>query len=615
MKTKKKKTLRFQLFFNFSLLFFIILFLIFFTINFYFTNRITNQQKSSQSQLCSSFEEAIKNKINTIDTLSKNIVYSNLVREAYEEHLQLISKKYLSPLNKGNLYSNATNCANVLSNVIGLTPSIAQVNLYDMSGGIIGYGQYNGLVRRISEDVPWITHTKELDGRKYLSPPHKMEWINNSKASNYISLTRTYKDLDYKIYGYIEVIQEYNYFFEFLNQSRKNYPDNEVYVFNQYKECIYPNGLTTSHVNEIHKMLKNKNLSDNSTTQSIFNKTSYLVTLNITTDSSFSVVVMQPYAVVHKALGSFYVYFIPIFILCLSIITFLCLIIANRITEPLKNLKSAIKQVNISELAISGNMELLTTNSDFYELSKVVDAFNAMNDKLGQAVNDLLFAQNEKINYKILAIQSQMNPHFLHNNLTNLSIMAEENMNKQIQQTCTDLSYMLRYISSQNQPCVEFQQELEYTQKYMNCIKIRYEDDISLSMDIPKNMLCIPIPKLSLQPLVENSVKYALTNTPPWCIHISGRIEKSTWMITIQDNGLGFSKDSINIINNNINIFQSTSQLPDLKIGGMGLLNIYVRLKLLYRNDAIFNIENLPQGGACVTIGGKHTWGDNENEI
>lgn len=615
MKTKKKRTLRSQLFFNFSLLFFIIIFLIFLTINLYFTNRITKQQINSQVQLCSSFEETIKNKVNTIDTLSKNITYSSLVHKAFEEHIKLSSSKYLSKENKGSLYSNATNCANILSNVIGLTPSITQVNLYDVEGGIIGYGLYNGLIRRTSEDVPWIAHTKDLNGKKHLSIPHQMEWINNSKSTNYISLTRTYKDSDYKIFGYIEVIQDYSYFFEFLNQSHKNYSSSEVYVFNQFMECIYPIDLSYSHVNEVQDMLKNKKLLDNSTAKSIFNEVPYLITLNKSSGSSFSVVVMQPYAVVHKALGSFYIYFIPIFILCLLVITFLCLMIANRITEPLKNLKSAIKQVNLSELAISGNMELLTTNSDFYEISKVVDAFNAMNDKLGQTVNDLLFAQNEKINYKILAIQSQMNPHFLHNNLTNLSIMAEENMNTQIQQTCTDLSSMLRYISSQNQPCVELVQELDYIEKYMNCIKIRYEEDIKLTIDIPQNMLCIPIPKLSIQPLVENSVQYALTNTPPWVIHISGRVENDAWIISVQDNGLGFNEETLNIINSNINIFNTTSQLPDLKIGGMGLLNIYVRLRLLYRNNAIFKIENSVQGGACITIGGKYNRGDRENEI
>lgn len=173
---------------------------------------------------------------------------------------------------------------------------------------------------------------------------------------------------------------------------------------------------------------------------------------------------------------------------------------------------------------------------------------------------------------------------------------------------------MLRYISIHNHPQIELLQELDYTSKYMNCIKIRYGDDIRLLINIPAEMKWLKVPYLCIQPLVENAVKYALTKMPPWEIRITGEMTKERWQIMVSDNGNGFDEESLENISHQIAYFNTNAEIPDLKIDGMGILNIYIRLKLIYRNQACFSIGNTPEGGALIQLGGTITE-EKENEL
>jgi LytS/YehU family sensor histidine kinase len=115
----------------------------------------------------------------------------------------------------------------------------------------------------------------------------------------------------------------------------------------------------------------------------------------------------------------------------------------------------------------------------------------------------------------------------------------------------------------------------------------------------------IKIPKLCLQLIVENSIKFTTKSIkPPWKIEVIGTISHSYWQISISDNGKGFGDNEINDINNKINEINKTGLLPNLEISGMGLMNIYIRFKLLYKGSHIFRISNLASGGAQLTIGG-----------
>ena len=106
----------------------------------------------------------------------------------------------------------------------------------------------------------------------------------------------------------------------------------------------------------------------------------------------------------------------------------------------------------------------------------------------------------------------------------------------------------------------------------------------------------IVIPKLILLPIVENAFKYAFDKKPPWELKIKAKVNEKSWTIEIQDNGGCLSDERKEYLLNLFHNLDVNEESKSLKIGGMGLKNIYLRLKLLYGKQSIFEIiNNLPQ--------------------
>jgi two-component system, sensor histidine kinase YesM len=274
---------------------------------------------------------------------------------------------------------------------------------------------------------------------------------------------------------------------------------------------------------------------------------------------------------------------------------------ARQLTVPIKKIHSQIKKFDLNYIP-SKKQQILNSNID--ELEELNDAFQNMHLKLKQSVMDMLEIQKRELQSKLFALQSQMNPHFLHNTLANICMMAEENMNEEIVKMCKNISHMLRYISTDKSSSVELKRELEYTVQYLECMKTRYNGSLVYKIDIPEEMLEIQIPKLVIQPFVENSIKYGIHVEPPWVIDISGYRRDKQWIVNIKDNGPGFAEEKILEIRQRLENVKSTQPLSGMELDGMGIINIYARLKILYREMAVFEINNLSEGGAFITIGG-----------
>jgi len=279
-------------------------------------------------------------------------------------------------------------------------------------------------------------------------------------------------------------------------------------------------------------------------------------------------------------------------------------VVSRKVTVPLRNLRHALKNMNIDELASPSSSEPHRVTTKLNEIEHLNKAFNTMYQKLGRSLNEILIAKSEEMNAKLLAMQSQMNPHFLYNNLANISVMAEEGMNVEIVSMCHDISYMLRYISTDSKNGVDLRSEIDYTEKYLNCMKTRYEENIKFDIIIEDGMMDIIVPKLVIQPIVENSIKYGLNSSPPWTISIHGYLSNEKWYIEVKDCSLGFDPVLIDKFRHLMASPSDPSNLPDLQIGGMGLINICTRLKLMYKESALFTISNLPCGGTTILIGG-----------
>lgn len=594
----KKNTIQNILFASYSTLIVIVImsFMIFF---YYYTSHILTQRAvDSIQRLSNSISKQLDLEIRKIDTVSLNIVYSNLVRDHFEKYLTEV-------YNTTSKYKESKTLMDIFIAISGPSLPVQQINLYSFDGKMIGAGFLNSTVTVRLNRLPWVSRVLLLDGRKYISIPYNNAFFvgDADKSRYFISLYRVYFNNFRERMGIVEVVQDYNVIFSGLEDIVK--PDSEditTYVFNDEGHLVYPVTLNPEGYKFYFQNIKWTPETDYSGFLSIENpreKEKEIVAYTHSGYTGWSVILVQPTEKIMLSASQFtrLILFITIILLGFSLV--FSFLIAKRFTEPIKKMHYIIKTTNLETLGVENFQEL---NSNINELEELNQAFYRMSGELKRAVDDLVIAKQREIEAKMLALQSQINPHFLRNCLTNISIMAEEGTTVPIITMCKNISSMLYYISSDSSSLVKIDTEIDYTKRYLEVIKLRYGKNLKYSINIDERIKEIRIPKLLIQPLVENAVKYGTDTEPPWLIEIKGCIIDGYWQIMVRDNGPGFSKEKLNLLEKDIEMIKHIETFPDTK--SMGLLNVFARLYLSYRDKAIFKIGNNLNGGATVLIGG-----------
>jgi sensor histidine kinase YesM len=282
---------------------------------------------------------------------------------------------------------------------------------------------------------------------------------------------------------------------------------------------------------------------------------------------------------------------------------FIIFSITSRLTKPIKQLRKSINSVNLNNLALQ--IKHLESNNELILLN---ESFDAMFLRLKTSMDEVVQLQAQELKAHMLALQSQMNPHFLYNTLSTISSAGQEAGSKQVMEMCHKLSNMLRYSTAYSERPVKLKNEVENAENYLKLMKDRYEDRFSYDIVISNNAILETIvPKLILQPLVENCFEHGFPQVrPPWKLSVFIGRSLDCWYIEVTDNGAGFKDETLDTIKAKAEEFirNPSSNITDLTIGGLGLVNTYIRLKIIYQSHTIFKIGNILPHGIKITIGG-----------
>jgi two-component system sensor histidine kinase YesM len=274
---------------------------------------------------------------------------------------------------------------------------------------------------------------------------------------------------------------------------------------------------------------------------------------------------------------------------------------AKRILLPIRKLRSQILRVNYSNMKVK-----VDSRSHNNELILLDVAFQELLERLQQSIEREKLALHEESRARNSALQAQIAPHFIHNVLYLISIAAQEGKNNIVTEMCKHLSDSLRYIVLSPYQHVTLTEELEHTRHYLSLVQQKYEDDLEWEIIADEMIELIQLPRLVIQPFVENCVEHAFTNTDlPWRIQIRVRLYNGIWALEISDNGDGFEGDKIKEILANIERSElgANEFLTDTSgLGNMGIVNTVNRLKLMYKNRLFFNIYNNSGVGQGATI-------------
>ena len=138
----------------------------------------------------------------------------------------------------------------------------------------------------------------------------------------------------------------------------------------------------------------------------------------------------------------------------------------------------------------------------------------------------------------MLALQTQMNPHFLYNTLSVIGAFGQMKGNVEVTQMCADLSKMLRYTVELKENNTRIEMELAHITSYLKLMRMRFDGILEYYINVDESILDIICSQTDIEPIIENIFKHGFVDiNPPWYVWIEGFIEAGKWYIKISDNG------------------------------------------------------------------------------
>ena len=214
------------------------------------------------------------------------------------------------------------------------------------------------------------------------------------------------------------------------------------------------------------------------------------------------------------------------------------------------------------------------------EMDELGTQINKMLDRINQLMTDNLQRERLMKNSEIRALQNQINAHFIYNVLESIKMMAEIEEKYEISDAITALGRLLRYSMRWVSGNVKVEEELEYIKNYMALINLRFDYEIYLSLNIPDIILQQEIPKMSLQPIVENAIYHGIEQlAEDTNIYIKGYLEGEDCIIEIQDSGQGMSESQVEELRRKI---QGEIDSNGGSGNGIGLKNVQDRIQIAF---------------------------------
>ena len=288
----------------------------------------------------------------------------------------------------------------------------------------------------------------------------------------------------------------------------------------------------------------------------------YVYTVTCHEPTGLYLVLRQPRLFTARTVRLLYTASLICTLVCVAVSVLVSLLISRQITSPLRRLMGAFDKVQQADL----ETQLPVDGSD--EFGRLAVRFNRMVLALKSNREELISNQKELNQAQIRMLQAQLNPHFLCNTLDTMKWISKINKVPQVALMSTNLADILRFCISAEE-FVPLYREMEILERYMEIQKIRLSDDFSFRQEIPEELYDCLVPKMILQPIVENAILHGLRDASGSVIHVRAAEEGDILHIAVTDNGRGFPTQMLGPYRRD----------KDLAKGHLGLYNVDMILR------------------------------------
>lgn len=271
----------------------------------------------------------------------------------------------------------------------------------------------------------------------------------------------------------------------------------------------------------------------------------------------------------------------------------------RRLTQKVR--KTSSKGILLSDPAALEALNQTVTSPQDKEIHALELAYIQLMAKLRESAANELALREGALQAQLSALQAQINPHFIYNTLNIISAKSMESGNLEVIEICSQFASMLRYSTDTRSRTASLGEEIENVRDYLMLAKARYEDNLEYVIDVPSALHSIEIPKLTLQPLVENALNHGFDGKNILRkLSIIGTLTDRELTLTIRDNGIGFSDEMLASLRQRIGDIELGLVSIEKSGGHIGLVNTCLRLYYYSKGTMHMRIHN--DSGAVITL-------------
>ncbi|MFT8322166.1 MAG: sensor histidine kinase [Bacillus sp. (in: firmicutes)] len=509
-----------------------------------------------------------------------------------------------------NLSSNQAEVTRALAYLFNSRQEIEQMHLYIEKGknsytnyhsSISGRGEYKDVFSH-----PYYAKFKRAN-KEYslIEPPHVIYSYNNlavipdSEEKMVLSFHNIIREIpSEKFLGFLSIDINLS---KIKDIADRLYTDNmeDIYIMDENNIVIYSSNkdkIGKQNKEEWFQQIKAKDASKKNIDWEEKGFSGVIVFEDFTIqEKKWYIAKRIPYDVLYQSARETVIINSLIGLVALAIVLLTTFIISIRITAPIKvlidNMKKVEKGIFQADFESLGNDEIGMLGNHF---KKMIFTINSLIDREYK-----LEIENKASQLRVL--RSQINPHFLYNSLQSIGTLALKAKETKVYSLLMALSNIMRYSMNMKEDIVPVLSEVKHVTSYLLLQKQRFEEQVEFQVHVTKEAELLQIPKMILQPIVENCFKHGFVHHDnKFHINIMIVVEDNYIICSIEDNGIGMDEMPLKKMNDCLSQKDNNKNVVDRE--SIGLKNIYDRLKIYYDNKAKMEIVSKKGGGFTVTL-------------
>ncbi|URJ36899.1 sensor histidine kinase [Paenibacillus polymyxa] len=544
-----------------------------------FHDKVSELARKNVSQTAGLFELLL----DSYNSLSKSISNNmDLVRLLTTDHSDLPAVNYI----------NERTITNILGAIYYSREDLIGIHVITDTGKVYNYGNYMNVIDTHYEHTEWYREIRRSAGKIAWLGVYPHSVIDQVETRPVFAFGRQLYDLDeHKPIGIVLFEAEPRSVLSALHNLRLS-TNSQVYLLG------HENRIVSATSSDPPPDLRNLEPQVPEEDVIVDRNNERVVIASKLPFADWSVISVTPSEDLNVELAQTQRYLFIVAPILIMVSALIASIVSRGISLPLKRVIREMKRVE------TGNFRHTVNIESYEEINQLATSFNHMVRQIAELIELVRISSVSEKNAELHALQTQVNPHFLYNTLDMIYWMLDEKGQDQLGEVVLSLSHMFRYSSHWEEGAdVSLREEVEQVGHYLTIIQARLEGRVSVDVNIEEQWLDIRLPKMTLQPLIENAVKHGLE---PLHADTGGKLlvraEEYGGVLSLHiiDNGVGMEYERWEVVQ--VALAEPGKQAGSGQAGGIGLQNLNLRLRHMFGEEYGLRISSTPGAGTTVTV-------------